>query len=82
MNGCIQCLSQEYSRVRFCKITAHDAKLSRKFVSEHVTSTWRIRVCIISANHMHLVVRMFNPHEKRDRKVNYNTVLGVGMVEM
>ena len=33
MNGCLQCMCKEYMTVKFCKILAHKAKLSSKFVS-------------------------------------------------
>lgn len=36
MDGCIQCLSQEYPSIKFCRISAKDAKLSRKFATEGV----------------------------------------------
>ena len=33
MNGCLNCLAQEYPTVKFCKIRASDTSLSHKFVS-------------------------------------------------
>lgn len=33
MNGCLNCLAQEYPTVKFCKIRASNATLSLKFVS-------------------------------------------------
>jgi len=34
MNGCLQCLAQQYSLVKFCKIVARDTGISRHFTSE------------------------------------------------
>lgn len=34
MNGCLQCLAQQYSLVKFCKIIARDTGISRHFTSE------------------------------------------------
>lgn len=31
MNGCLQHLAEEYSMVKFCRITVHEAKLSHRF---------------------------------------------------
>ncbi|KAJ7379341.1 hypothetical protein OS493_016575 [Desmophyllum pertusum] len=34
MNGCLQCLAQQYSLVKFCKIIARDTGISRHFTAE------------------------------------------------
>ncbi|XP_068714592.1 phosducin-like protein isoform X2 [Montipora capricornis] len=34
MNGCLQCLAQQYSLVKFCKIVAQDTGISRHFRKE------------------------------------------------
>lgn len=34
MNGCLQCLAQQYSLVKFCKIIAQDTGISRNFTRE------------------------------------------------
>ncbi|XP_014786005.1 phosducin-like protein [Octopus bimaculoides] len=36
MDGCLLCLSQEYPTIKFCRISARDAKLSRRFSTEGV----------------------------------------------
>ena len=33
MNGCLMCLAQEYPTVKFCKLSATEAKMSTHFVS-------------------------------------------------
>ncbi|KAK3769709.1 hypothetical protein RRG08_004958 [Elysia crispata] len=36
MNGCLMCLAQEYPTVKFCKLSASDAKMSFSFVEKGV----------------------------------------------
>lgn len=36
MDGCLKCLAQDYMNIKFCRIKATDAKLSKKFSSSGV----------------------------------------------
>ena len=47
MNGCLSCLAGEYPTVKFCKISALDAKMSFKFVRTCCSIILVIMVVII-----------------------------------